>query len=192
MLGEWTAYINTMEGFQLRAQLLTGGLMEHAIVAGASAHGRERFETEVGTENAAERAYEGSVLDVDATYRERSNNFLGLLASKTQGYTTTPSIAQRAQVLVGDRAQAGMPEARWIPPDYRYHWYAEPIRRFQHHEIGGCETCHEINWAWGRTAEEFGTPLPDDHLLRISTPRFSTGPPGRRSAPRSATTSCGR
>jgi Domain of unknown function (DUF4157) len=182
VLGEWSAYINTMEGFQLRAQLLTGTLMEHAIVAGGSARGRQRFEAEVGTENAAERAYEGSVLDIESTYRERSNNFMGLLASKTQGYWTTPTIAQRMQVLAGDRPSEDLPESRWVGADPRYHWYAAPIQRFQRHEMGGCETCHEINWAWQRTIEEFGTPLPNDDLLkdfhgplsRAAMPSFGT------------------
>jgi uncharacterized protein DUF4157 len=166
VLGEWSDYVNKMEGFQLRAQLMTGTIMEHAVVGAASPSGRRRFETEMGTQDAAERAYEGSVLDVEATYRQRANNFMGLLASKTEGHWTTPSIAQRMQVLGGDRSAEDLSQSRWIGPDPRYHWYAEPIRRFQAHEIGGCETCHEINWAWQRTIDEFGTPLPDDSLLR--------------------------
>ena len=36
------------------------------------------------------------------------------------------------------------------------------MRNLQTHTGSGCQFCHDVNFAWGRTAEEYGDPLPKD------------------------------
>ncbi|MDM0109638.1 DUF4157 domain-containing protein [Variovorax sp. J22R24] len=164
-LDRWADYIGSMQGFQLQAQLLTGMAVEFATVAAPTPAGRERFETFASTHNDAERDFEASRLDVDAPYRERSGSFMGFLASQTQGHWTSPSVAEGLQVIAGDRSRESLAAPQWVPADPRYSEYAGAIRRFQSGESGGCQTCHDINFAWQRTAERWGDPLPRGDLF---------------------------
>lgn len=172
VLEQWSTYVNAMKGFQLRAQLLTGIATEYALAAAPTPSGRSRFETWSGTQNKAERTYQGSMLDIDATYRERSNNFIGYLASMTQGYNTTPSVAQNLQVLAGDQQAGNLPQTVHVAADPRYSAYAPTIKRIQSGKIGGCQACHEINLAWDRTAKRWGDPLPKGNIW--NSPSFTT------------------
>jgi len=180
VLGEWSDYINKMEGFQLRAQLLTSLVSGYAATAAPSETGRRRFETCVGTENTAERAFYCSQLDIESTYRERANNLIEFLSSMAvTGYDTTPSVAQNLQVLAGDVRAQNLPRSVHIGPDPRYSEYASVVTRFKKGEIGGCETCHEINWVWQRTIERWGSPLPRGNMW--SEPLFESKRSGVRS-----------
>ena len=173
VLDEWSTYVKAMEGFQLRAQLLSGIATEYALAAAPTPGGRVRFETWAGTQNEAERAFQGSMLDIEAPYRARAGDFMAFLSSKTQGYETTPSVAQNLQVLAGDRRAEDLPQSVHVGADLRYSEYAPIMKRVQSGDIGACETCHEINRAWGRTAERWGSPLPSGDFL--SEPVFIEG-----------------
>lgn len=163
VLGQWRAYVNAMEVFQLRAQLLTTMVAGYATTASPTPAGRQRFEDLVGTHNEAERSFRGAELDIEASYRDRVGSFMDFLESRAvTGYITTPSITENLQVLAGDRQAQSLPQPMYAPPDQRYRAYADTIRRFRSGEIGGCQTCHEINYAWQRTAELWGSPLPRD------------------------------
>ena len=77
-----------------------------------------------------------------------------------RSYDSAPSFAEGMQVTVGDRSRESLPRSVHHGPDIRYQEYAGTIRRFQAGEIGGCQTCHEINYEWGRTTELWGSALP--------------------------------
>lgn len=162
VLNEWKDYISAMEGFQLQAQLLTSLAMDYASNAALSpsSAGGERFETWAGTESGAERRFEGTRLATDAEYRERASGFMGFLQAQTQGYTTSPSVAQRMQVMTGELSEADLPASEYVPPDPRYAAYQGPIERWESGDSGGCQTCHDVNFAWQQTAELYGDPLP--------------------------------
>jgi len=179
VLGEWHRYVAAMEGFQLRAQLMAGTLVEHATAAAKSATRRQMFEDEVSTHDAAERQFKGSMNDIEAPYRARANDFMAFLVSKSvTGHFTTPSIAEKAQVLVGDRDASDLPPPRYVPPSPGYEEYADIARRFAEGKAGPCETCHEVVRASGRTFEKYGTSLPDFHFEPIQIPGhpFDTDP----------------
>jgi hypothetical protein len=201
VLAQWTAYVRSMEGFQLRAQLLTSVVADLAQTGAATPGGRQRFERYAGSHNAAERGMEGAQLAIDASYRERTGTFMGYLGSMTQGHWTTPSVAERLQVLAGDRQEDGLAAPRWVPPDPRYSEYAGTIERFQTGQQGGCQTCHEINLAWQHTAERWGSPLPRGDAFAWLRERpqsaqdtlfsFAPAPTATTAAPLSPTTSTG-
>jgi len=177
VLDQWSTYVSAMEGFQLRAQLLTQTATSFATTAAPTPGGRQRFEDWAGTRNPSERSFLGSQLDVESTYRERVGSFFGYLTSMSvAGYDTTPSVAEDLQVLVGDRPAQPQPSVH-VGADPRYSEYAPTMRRIQRHEIGGCQACHEINLAWQRTAEQWGSPLPRGDFWR--TPALS-GEGGRQ------------
>lgn len=181
VLGEWSTYVEAMAVFQLQSQLLAGHVRELAETAAPTPGGRQRFERYAGTEQAGERAMEGAQLDPQATYGQRVGGFMSFLGERTQGSWTTPSVAQR----LGGRAGIGPGEAgfesRWVGPDPRYAEYAGAIERWQSGESGGCQTCHDINHAWGRTADLWGDPLPRGEPfggLATSGSLFGRGLPG--------------
>jgi hypothetical protein len=106
------------------------------------------------------------LLDYDReAYREGVGEFMGLLKSRTQG----------SVVVDVDGTM------RWIPPDPRYSAYAGAIRRFESGESGGCQTCHDINRAWGQTAERWGSPTPQGPssfgFSSVSAGRWQVGQP---------------
>ena len=160
-LDQWRAYLQNMQAFQLRAQLLTGDIAEYAQVASQMPGGRQQFETFAGTYDPGERAYLESRLAPDASAREKGLGFMQLLGSRALGHWTTPSVAERMQVLAGDKSEADLSPSVFVPARPGYELYAPITKRFWDHEIGGCETCHEINWAWQKTIERYGTPLPE-------------------------------
>jgi hypothetical protein len=164
VLGQWSDYVRNMEVFQLRAQLMTGNLTEYALVASRTPGGRARFERAVGTEDPAQRRFDESMLDITSNYRERSNLFIGSLESNAFGHWTDPSTAQKMRVVAGEIHADDLEPSRWVPGDIRYSEYVEPLRRFRSGESGGCQTCHDINRAWGLTAERWGSPLPEGQL----------------------------
>lgn len=176
-LGLWSAYVREMQGFQLRAQLMTARLSELATTAQQTAGGRQRFEEMSGTANPFRRSFRESELAVGESPRARAGSFLGFLSSEVHGYQTTPSIAERAQVLSGRRAAEDLSPSRFVGPNPRYSEYAAAIRRWESGESGGCQTCHDINLAWQRTAEIWGDPLPRDDLgLRFPSAMLTNGP----------------
>lgn len=160
VLGEWRSYILAMEGFQLQAQMLTTLATDYAITAHQSPRLQQIYELWAGTHEAAGRAFWGAELDINATYQERAGTLLDFLGSRTMGHWTTPSISERSQVLVRDSSASDLPESRWEGPDPRYSAYTGPIERFRSGESGGCQTCHDINFAWQQTAQRWGSPLP--------------------------------
>lgn len=180
VLGEWHSYVMDMSGFELQTQLMTSLVSEYAKTASQTPAGRARFETFAGTENPHERAFRGSQLAPDAEYRETVGNFMAFLASKTKGYTTSPSVAQRLQVRAGDREASDLAEPRSVGPDPRYSAYAGPIQRFQTGESGGCQTCHDINRAWQQTADIYGDPLPSGPAFRGFEPLVELDEGGER------------
>lgn len=158
VLGQWATYVRGMSGFQLRAQLLTGVATEYAAVAAPTPGGRQRYEWWAGTHNRAEREFEGSQLDVDATYYNRTSSFFGYLDSVTSGYQTSASVADNLSALANNREANH--QSTYVAPDPRYAEYAPTMARIRNHRIGGCQACHEINLAWQRTADRWGSPLP--------------------------------
>jgi hypothetical protein len=160
VLNEWIQYVSNMEGFQMQAQLMTSLVTDYALNAQQTVGGRARFESFAGTDNAAERAMHGSALASDASYKEGANNFMVFLGSKTRGYMTTPSVTERMQVLVGDRGETSLAESRYVAADPKYRLYVGAVKRYESGESGGCQTCHDINFAWQRTADIYSDPLP--------------------------------
>ena len=160
VLGEWSTYVSAMDTFQLQSQLLAGHVQELAQTAAPTPGGRQRFERYAGTEQAGERLLEGSQLDPQAGYRQRVGGEMAFLVERTHGYWTTRSVAQRLGERAGVTPAAGDFESVWVPPDPRYAEYTGAIDRWLSGESGGCQTCHDINRAWGRTADLWGDPLP--------------------------------
>lgn len=168
VLGQWSTYVNAMEGFQLRAQLLTQVATSFAATAAATPGGRQRYEWWAGTQNEAERSMLGYQFDVESTYRERVYSFVDFLDSRAvTGYYTTPSVAQNLEVLAGDRGAQDLPQQVYVPPDPRYAEYADTLRRYRAGKIGGCQFCHEINFEWQRTADRWGSPMPRGNFFDI-------------------------
>lgn len=67
-------------------------------------------------------------------YREGVRQFLVEIKSRAAGYAFTDSRG-----------------VQWyMPPDPRYAPAAQTIRRRETGEIGGCQTCHELNYHWGQ------------------------------------------
>jgi hypothetical protein len=95
------------------------------------------------------RSLMGSLFDSlgydQAAYRAGVGEFMSTLKAKTQG----------SFVLEADGTM------RWVPPDPRYSEYAGAIERHESGESGACQTCHDINAAWGRTADTWGSPMPE-------------------------------
>lgn len=175
-LGQWSDYVQSMSGFQLEAQLLTQVATSFAQTAAPTAVGRAQFEEWAGTHNKAQRDWRGSQLDVESTYRERSNRFMGFLSSvAVTGYDTTPSVAENLQVLAGDRSRADLPRSVHHGPNPLFAEYEGPVKRWLTGESGGCQTCHDINLAWQKTAERWGDPLPYDHPMFEQFERYDTG-----------------
>lgn len=91
------------------------------------------------------RSLVSSILGHDsAAYRANVSQYMGTLRQRTQG----------GWVYDGDQLV-------WEGPDPRYSAYASTIRRFDAGEIGGCQTCHEINYAHQATMERYGDPMPE-------------------------------
>lgn len=165
VLDKWRDYVNSMEGFQLRAQLMTGTLMEYATVASRTPSGRERFERGVGTHHAADRAFEESMLDIESTYRERVYSMVADLSGNAFGYYTSPSEAERLRVVAGEITEKDLAPSEWVPADPRYAAYRDPIERFRTGKEGGCQFCHDINRAWQETTRVWGAPMPHGDLF---------------------------
>lgn len=80
-----------------------------------------------------------------AEYRANVGQFMGTLRHKTQG-----------GFVIGTDG-----EMVWQAPDPRYAAYAGAIERFESGESGGCQTCHDVNLGWQRTADVYGDPMPE-------------------------------
>lgn len=170
-LGKWSSYVSSMEAFQLRAQLLTGKLAEYAGSASLVPGGEKKLEQLVGTQDWGQRSYLEAQLKADANYHDTVWGWVDSLRTKSFGYYTTPSMAQKSQVLTGDRPESALPEAKWVPPDFRYAAYADTLTRLDKGEIhSGCQFCHEINHDVQVTIEKYGDWHPEgDPFL---TPKF--------------------
>jgi hypothetical protein len=161
VLDEWRSFIEQIQGLQLRAQMLIGMVKEYAAVANNRFSGPKEFETAVGTQSSGERAFETSKLDLTADYRDKVSAFFGDLNDKAFGYWTSPSIAQKLQVMSGEIKEEDLDPSKFIYADPRYHFYRDPLDRFYQGKSGGCQTCHDISFARQQTIDEFGDPMPE-------------------------------
>ena len=101
------------------------------------------------------RSFASLLFDYDqAAYRAGVGHLMTTLKDKTQGHFVIDTNGQ----------------TRWVEPDPRYAEYAGAIQRFESGESGACQTCHDINRAWGRTAERWGSPLPKDPAWWVEGP----------------------
>jgi hypothetical protein len=163
VLDQWSEYIKAMDAFQIRAQMFTTKIADHAITAKNSPLHQEYFEREMGTERPEERAFFGAMNDPDATYKETADAMVSMIiANSYTGSTTSPSVADQAQVIAGQRSEDSLAASHHVGTKPGYEFYRDIAKKIAEGKAGGCETCHEINRAWGLTVEKYGTPLPRD------------------------------
>lgn len=160
-LDEWRDYVNAMTEFQMKSQLLAGVVDEYAARAVELPGALPRFERLMGSEDYGVRAYDEFRLARDASYKEGVQALKSRLTTGLQGYWSTPSIAQRMQVEAGDIQEPDLPAPTWHGPSQAFQYYdTEAIRKWVETGEGSCQTCHDITYAWGKTNDEFGDPLP--------------------------------
>jgi hypothetical protein len=164
VLGKWAGYVASMEGFQLQAQLLTTKVSEYAETAKNLFGGDKKFEALVGTRDPGERSFYEETLSARPTYLGQIKGEQDRLSSKAFGYWSDPSIADRLQVLAGDRDLSSLPESEFVGPELGYEFYADFFKRERSGKVtkfrNPCQWCHEFNLAYNLTVRTYGTKYP--------------------------------
>jgi len=184
VLDQWRRYVEQMEGFQLRMQLMSSKVQSYAQTAQPYAGRRAWFESFASSQDAAVRGFAETQVDPEASYRGTVTAMMGMLRSKLHGHWSSPSVAQRLQVDTGMRDAASLSASVWVAADPRYDAYRDIMDRVDRGQAGGCETCHELNRARQITIDRWGDPVPGSRpmlghpLLSAAAPPWQSWHPG--------------